>query len=100
MFKNIRADLVFKICDWGAFLNCLSVSRWRYGVRPALLPLSLLAQGALLSIQIITGIELPCEVLCGADGHRTLAGGFARFAPTAYATVVGESAPHFADNVY
>ncbi len=41
--------------------------RWRYGVRPWLLrkPLSFVYKVAYKLVQIVTGIELPCEVTVG-----------------------------------
>ncbi len=41
--------------------------RWRYGVRPWLLrkPLSFVYKVAYKLVQIVTGIELPCEVKVG-----------------------------------
>jgi serine O-acetyltransferase len=71
MFENIRADLASHRGDWGAqgfwALLVYRFGRWRYGVRPALLrkPLSLLYKLLYKFIQIITGIELPCEVPIG-----------------------------------
>jgi serine O-acetyltransferase len=43
--------------------------RWRYGVRPALLRkcFSLLYKIAFKLVQIVTGIELPCEVIIGSN---------------------------------
>ena len=73
MFKNIRADLAAHGGDWAAqgfwALLVYRFGRWRYGVRPALLrkPLSLLYKFFYKFIQIITGIELPCEVPLGRD---------------------------------
>lgn len=71
MFENIRADLASHSGDWGAqgfwALLVYRFGRWRYGVRPALLrkPLSLLYKLLYKFIQIITGIELPCEIPIG-----------------------------------
>lgn len=41
--------------------------RWRYGVRPALLrrPLSFIYKLAKITVQIMTGIDLPCEASVG-----------------------------------
>ena len=72
MFKHIRADLAAHGGDWAAqgfwALLVYRFGRWRYGVRPALLrrALSLLYKFLYKCIQIITGIELPCEVPIGA----------------------------------
>lgn len=71
MFENIRSDLQAHRGDWGAqgfwALLVYRFGRWRYGVRPALLRklLSLIYKLAYKFIQIITGIELPCEVPVG-----------------------------------
>lgn len=71
MFENIRADLAAHRGDWGAqgfwALLVYRFGRWRYGVRPAWLrkPLSLLYKLLYKLVQILTGIELPCEVPIG-----------------------------------
>ena len=42
--------------------------RWRYGVRPALTKIVIFyLQCALQVVQIVTGIELPCEVVVGRN---------------------------------
>ncbi len=43
--------------------------RWRYGIRPALIrkPFSLLYKILEKFVQVVTGIELPCEVLVGKN---------------------------------
>lgn len=72
-FANIRADLRAHGGDWGAqgfwALLVYRFGRWRYGVRPVLLrkPLSGLYKIAFKFVQIITGIELPCEVQIGRN---------------------------------
>jgi serine O-acetyltransferase len=71
MFQNIRGDYRAYDGNWGAqgfwVMVVYRFGRWRYGVRPALLRklLSLLYRVLFKFIQIITGIELPCEVLIG-----------------------------------
>jgi serine O-acetyltransferase len=71
VFQNIRADLKAHGGKWGAqgfwALVVYRFGRWRYGVRPALLRkfFSLLYKIAFKYIQIVTGIELPCEVEIG-----------------------------------
>ena len=71
MFDNIRADLRAHRGDWGAqgfwALLVYRFGRWRYSVRPAPLRklLSLLYKIAYKLVQILTGIELPCEVPIG-----------------------------------
>ena len=90
MFANIRADLRAHGGDWGAqgfwALVVYRFGRWRYGVRPVLLRkfFSLLYRIAFKGIQIVTGIELPCEVEIGRNfvidhSGGIVVSGFARF---------------------
>lgn len=73
MFTNIRADLAAHDGNWGAqgfwVLVVYRFGRWRYGVRPALLRkfFSLIYKILYKFIQIITGVELPCEVKLGKN---------------------------------
>jgi serine O-acetyltransferase len=73
MFVNIRQDLRAHGGNWGAqgfwVLVVYRFGRWRYGVRPALVRkfFSLLYKIAFKFIQIITGIELPCEAEIGKN---------------------------------
>jgi serine O-acetyltransferase len=73
MFDNIRQDLRAHQGNWGAqgfwALTVYRFGRWRYGVRPALLRrfFSLLYKIAYKWIQIVTGIELPCEAQIGKN---------------------------------
>lgn len=73
MFDNIRADLRAHGGHWGAqgfwALVVYRFGRWRYGVRPSLLrkPLSLFYKLLYKLVQIITGIELPCEARIGRN---------------------------------
>src|SRR6266851_4137491 len=73
MFQNIRDDFRAHDRNLGAqgfwAMVVYRFGRWRYGVRPAILRklLSLLYRMLFKSIQIITGIELPCEVLIGRN---------------------------------
>lgn len=73
MFINIRQDLKAHNGDWGAqgfwALIVYRFGRWRYGVRPALLRkfFSLLYKILFKFVQIITGIELPCEAEIGRN---------------------------------
>ena len=73
MFDNIRADLAAHGGRWGAqgfwALVVYRFGRWRYGVRPALLRklFSFLYKVLYKFIQIIAGIELPCEVKLGKN---------------------------------
>ncbi len=71
MFDHIRSDLAAHGGHWGAqgfwALLVYRFGRWRYGVRPAFLRkiLSLVYKVLYKCVQIITGIELPCEVKLG-----------------------------------
>lgn len=73
MFDNIRHDLAAYRGDWGAqgfwVMLVYRFGRWRYGVRPAIVrkPLSLLYRIAYKWVQIVTGIELPCEAVVGRN---------------------------------
>jgi serine O-acetyltransferase len=71
MFKNVRSDLRAYNNDWSAqgfwVMLVYRFGRWRYGLRPAILRKFFSALYKLLFkfIQIITGIELPCEAEVG-----------------------------------
>lgn len=71
MFENIRADLRAHGGKWGAqgfwVMLVYRFGRWRYRVRPALLRkiFSLVYKVLYKFIQIVTGVELPCEVEVG-----------------------------------
>ena len=73
MFENIRADLRAHGGDWAAqgfwVMLVYRFGRWRYGVRPALLRklLSFIYKVLFKLVQIVTGIELPCEVEIGRN---------------------------------
>jgi serine O-acetyltransferase len=73
VFDNIRADLRAHGGRWGAqgfwVMLVYRFGRWRYGVRPALLRklLSLVYHLLYKLVQILTGIELPCEVPVGRN---------------------------------
>ena len=73
MFNNIRADLESYNGNWGAqgfwVMVVYRFGRWRYGRRPTLLRkfYSLIYHVAYKIIQIVTGIELPCEVVLGRN---------------------------------
>lgn len=73
MFDNIRHDLRAHGGDWGAqgfwALMVYRFGRWRYAVRPALLRkfFSAIYRFLYKFIQIVTGIELPCEVEIGKN---------------------------------
>jgi serine O-acetyltransferase len=73
MFENIRHDLKSHGGRWGAqgfwALVIYRFGRWRYNVRPALLRklFSLIYRVLYKLVQIMTGIELPCEVQIGRN---------------------------------
>ena len=90
MFENIKADFNAHGRDCGAqgfwAMVVYRFGRWRYGVRPALLrkALSLLYKMLFKLVQIITGIELPCEAVVGQNfviDHfgGIIVSGYARF---------------------
>lgn len=90
MFDRIRADLRAHGGDWGAqgfwAMVVYRFGRWRYTIRFAPLRklFSLLYRIAYKIVQIVTGIELPCEVELG-DGFvidhsgGIVISGYARF---------------------
>jgi serine O-acetyltransferase len=71
MFKNIRGDLQAYDGKWGAqgfwAMVVYRFGRWRYGVRPAVVRkfFSLIYHVLFKLVQIITGIQMPCEVNVG-----------------------------------
>ena len=73
MFDHIRADLRAHGGHWGAqgfwALLVYRYGRWRYGIRPVWLrkPFSLLYHVLYKLVQILTGIELPCEAEIGRN---------------------------------
>jgi serine O-acetyltransferase len=73
VFENVRQDLRAHGGDWAAqgfwALVVYRFGRWRYGVRPALLRkfFSLIYKIWFKLTQIVTGIELPCEVEVGRN---------------------------------
>jgi serine O-acetyltransferase len=90
MLENIRQDLQAFEGNWGAqgfwAMVVYRFGRWRYGVRPAILRKSMSAIYRFLFkiIQIITGIELPCEAEVGRNfviDHfgGVIISGYARF---------------------
>ncbi len=119
MFEHIRHDLQAHQGDWGAqgfwALLVYRFGRWRYDIRPALLRklFSLLYKVLYKGVQIITGIELPCEVPIGKNfviehSGGIVVSGFARFGDNCRirnGVVIGLSrvqdpcAPQFGDNV-
>lgn len=119
MFSNIRSDLQAHQGDWGAqgfwALAVYRFGRWRYGVRPAALRkvFSLTYRVLYKGVQIVTGIELPCEVPIGQNfviehSGGIVVSGYARFGDNCRirnGVVVGLSrvedpcAPRFGNNV-
>lgn len=73
MFINIRNDLKNYSNDWGAqgfwVMVVYRFGRWRYTVRPMLLRkfFSFLYKFFYKLVQIMTGIEFPCEVEIGEN---------------------------------
>lgn len=73
MFENIRQDLEAHGRKWGAqgfwVMVVYRFGRWRYGVRPKLVRrfFSLIYRVLYKLVQILTGIELPCEVEVGRN---------------------------------
>lgn len=71
MLENIQEDFRAHGGDWGAqgfwVLMVYRFGRWRYGIRLMLLRklFSLFYKFLYKLIQIVTGIELPCEVVIG-----------------------------------
>ena len=90
MLENIRSDLRAHGGNWGAqgfwALVVYRFGRWRYGVGRPLLrkPFSLLYRIAFKWVQMVSGIELPCEVEIGRNfvidhSGGIVVSGFARF---------------------
>jgi serine O-acetyltransferase len=73
MFDNIRQDLQTYQGDWGAqgfwVMVVYRFGRWRYDLKPPIVRkfFSLLYKFCFKLVQIITGIELPCEVPVGKN---------------------------------
>ncbi len=73
MFENIRHDLRAHGGDWAAqgfwALVVYRFGRWRYGLRPPLVRklFSVIYKVLYKWVQIMTGIELPCEVEIGRN---------------------------------
>ena len=71
MFKNIRQDLRNYQGDWSAqgfwVMLVYRFGRWRYQIKSDLVrkPFSLIYKLLYKLVQILTGIELPCEVELG-----------------------------------
>jgi serine O-acetyltransferase len=118
-FENIRADFHAHGRKWGAqgfwALSVYRFGRWRYTIRSGLLrkPCSLLYHVLYKWIQIVAGIELPCEAEIGKNfviDHfgGIVVSGYARFGDNCRirnGVVVGLGrvdnpvAPHIGNNV-
>jgi serine O-acetyltransferase len=119
MFENIRSDLKAHSGDilaQGFWAMCVyRFGRWRYSFSNPLLrkPLSLIYKLLFKLVQVITGIELPCEVVVGKNfiiDHfgAIVVSGYAKFGDNCRirtGVVVGlkdvstPAAPHFGNNV-
>lgn len=73
MFENISKDFSAHGYRWGAqgfwVMVVYRFGRWRYGLRPTLVrkPFSFFYHVLYKIIQILTGIEFPCEVEIGRN---------------------------------
>lgn len=73
MFENVRADYRVYQGRWHAqgfwVMLVYRFGRWRYGLRSAVLrkPCSLIYKVLYKLVQILTGVELPCEVEVGRN---------------------------------
>lgn len=90
MFENIKDDLRAHDGHWGAqgfwALLVYRFGRWRHDFRPGVIRklFSLIYRVLYKFVQIITGIELPCEVIIGRNfviDHfgGIIVSGYARF---------------------
>lgn len=90
MFDNIRQDFKANGSSWGAqgfwVLLIYRFGRWRYTVKPTILRriFSLIYKILYKLVQIVTGIELPCEAQIGRNfiiDHfgGIIVSGFAKF---------------------
>jgi len=73
MFANLKEDLKAHKGDWGSqgfwVMIVYRFGRWRYTIKSAMIrkPFSLFYKILYKFIQVITGIELPCEVSVGKN---------------------------------
>jgi serine O-acetyltransferase len=90
MFENIRADYRAHGSDWSAqgfwAMAVYRLGRWRYTVRPPLLrkAFSLLYKVLFKLVQVVAGIEVPCEAKVGKNfiidhSGGIVVSGYARF---------------------
>jgi len=119
MFDNIREDLRAHGGKWGAqgfwAMVVYRYGRWRYGVRPPIVRkfFSLIYHILFKLVQIITGIQMPCEVDVGRNfviDHfgGIIISGYAKFGDNCRVrngVVIGirrvgeKTAPHIGNNV-
>ena len=119
LFSNIRSDLETYGGDWGAqgfwTMIVYRFGRWRYRIRPGFIrrPFSLIYKFLFKLVQVICGIELPCEVEVGRNFRIDHFGGivisgYARFGDNCIVrngVTVGlknleyKTAPQIGDNV-
>ena len=73
LFPNIREDLKAHMGDWAAqgfwAMVVYRFGRWRYGLRPKIIrmPFSLLYKILFKLVQIVCGIQMPCEAPVGRN---------------------------------
>jgi serine O-acetyltransferase len=73
MFQNLRDDFRSHDCRWDSqgfwVMVVYRFGRWRYGVRPVIVRkfLSFVYKVLFKFVQILTGVELPCEVVVGRN---------------------------------
>src|SRR5579863_10259806 len=119
MFDNIRHDFQTYDCDWSAqgfwVMLIYRFGRWRYRIKSTILrkPFSFVYKFLFKVMQVLTGIELPCEVEIGRNfliDHfgGIIVSGYARFGNNCRirnGVVIGlrriaeRSAPVIGDNV-
>ena len=93
MFDNIRRDFSAHGRDGGAqgfwVMVVYRFGRWRYGIRPAPLRkiFSLIYKVMFKIVQILTGIELPCEAVVGRN-----------FVIDHFGDIIVSGYAHFGDN--
>lgn len=119
LFRNLRQDLKTYNGDWSCqgfwAMIVYRFGRWRYTIHSSIIrkPFSLLYKILFKIIQIITGIELPCEVETGKNFRidhfgEIIISGYARFGDNCLlrnGVTVGlknvdhPAAPHIGNNV-
>ena len=90
LFRNIRADLATYSGVWSSqgfwVMIVYRFGRWRYTLTNSFIrkPFSLLYRFLYKSVQVLTGVELPCEVPVGSNFRidhfgDIIISGYARF---------------------